>query len=60
MNIVRKFLLLLFMTAVTNTSFAGLDGDGEQDESEPDCDYITRVDASVLEKPRDTLFRVRV
>jgi len=45
MNIVRKFLLLLFMTAVTNTSFAGQDGDGEQDEAEPDCDYITWVDA---------------
>lgn len=45
MNIVRKFLLLLFMTAVTNTSFAGQNGDGEQDEIEPDCDYITWVDA---------------
>ena len=45
MNIVRKFLLLLFMTVVTNTSFAGQNGDGEQDEAEPDCDYITWVDA---------------
>jgi len=43
MNIVRNFLLLLFTIAVTNTSFAGQDGDEEQ--SEPDCDYITWVDA---------------
>jgi hypothetical protein len=43
MNILRKFLLLLFMTAVTNISFAGQEGDGEQDEAEPDCDYITVV-----------------
>ena len=45
MNIMRKFLLLLFISTVTNTSFAGQDGDGEQDEAEPDCDYITWVDA---------------
>ena len=43
MNIVINFLLLLFMTAVTNTSFAGQDGGGEQ--AEPECDYITWVDA---------------
>ena len=43
MNIARNFLLLLFMTAVTNTSFAEQDGDGEQEE--PECDYITWVDA---------------
>ena len=43
MNIVRKLLLLLFMTAITNTLIAGQDGDGEQ--AEPECDYITWVDA---------------
>jgi hypothetical protein len=46
MNIVRISLLLLFMTTVTNTSFAGQDGDGEQ--AEPECDYITWVDTLVF------------
>ena len=43
MNIVRISLLLLFMTTVTNTSFAAQGDDEEQPE--PDCDHITRVDA---------------
>jgi len=45
MNNVRKLLLLLFMTAVTNTSFAGKGGGGEQSDAESECDYITWVDA---------------
>ena len=43
MNTVRLSLLFLFMTAVTNTSFAGQGDDGTQ--TEPECDYITGVDA---------------
>jgi hypothetical protein len=42
MNTARPFLLLLFMAAVTSTSFAG-QGDDEKKE-EPDCDYITGVE----------------
>lgn len=42
MNTLRLSLLFLFMTAVTNTSFAGQSDDGEQ--AEPDCDYISVVD----------------
>ena len=48
MNIVRISLLLLFMSAVTNTSLAGQDGGGEETEpvgqddggekAEPECD----------------------
>lgn len=43
MDIVKITLLLLFMTTVTNISFAGQGGGGEQAESE--CDYIASVDA---------------
>ena len=42
MNTVRLSLLFLFMTAVTNTSFAGQGADGK--DAEPECDYITGVD----------------
>ena len=38
MNTVKLSLLFLFITAVTNTSYAGKDDDGE--EKEPECDYI--------------------
>ena len=42
MNIVRKFLLLLFMTAITNTSFAEQgDNGGKGTPAEPECDYIS-------------------
>jgi len=39
MNTVKLSLLFLFITAVTNTSYAGKDDDGE--EKEPECDYIS-------------------
>jgi hypothetical protein len=42
MNIVRISLLLLFMTAVTNTSFAEQgDNGGKGTPAEPECDYIS-------------------
>jgi len=42
MNSVKLSLLLLFMVALTNTSFAGEEDDKGQ--ADPDCDYITEVD----------------
>jgi hypothetical protein len=44
MDIMRLFLLFLFMTAVINTSFAGQGDDGEQ--AEPECDYISVVETT--------------
>ena len=44
MNTVRLSLLLLFMTAVTNTLFAGEGDNGGQAEPEPECDYISGVE----------------
>jgi len=41
MNIVKIYLLFLFMTATTNTVFAG-QGDNKE-QAEPECDYITGV-----------------
>jgi len=38
MNTVRVFLLLLFMIALTNTSYAGVGADKGQ--ADPECDYI--------------------
>lgn len=45
MNTVRLSLLFLFMISVTSTLFAGEGADGKQIEPEPECDYITGVDA---------------
>ena len=44
MNTARHFLLFLFMTAVTSTSFAGQGDDGKK--ADPDCDYIIEVENS--------------
>jgi hypothetical protein len=42
MEAVRLFLLFLFMTAVTNTSFAEQgDNGGKGTPAEPECDYIS-------------------
>ena len=42
MNTVKLSLLFLFMSALTNTSFAGQGTD--KGEADPECDYITEVD----------------
>jgi len=42
MNTVRVSLLLLFMIALTNTSYAGVCADKGQADAE--CDYISGVD----------------
>ncbi len=42
MNSARLFLLFLYLTAVTSTSFAGEGADDKNEES--DCDYISGVD----------------
>jgi hypothetical protein len=44
MDTMRLSLLFLFMTAVTNTSFAGQGDDGKQ--AEPECDYISVVETT--------------
>ena len=43
MNTIRLLLLFLFMSAVTHASIAE-QGDGGG-QAEPDCDYISGVDA---------------
>jgi hypothetical protein len=43
MNTVRLCLLFLFMTAVTNTSFAEQGADEEK--AEPECDYIPGLES---------------
>jgi hypothetical protein len=45
MNTLRLSLLFLFMTAVTNISFAGEANDeGTGTSTEPECDYIPSVE----------------
>ena len=42
MNTVKFSLLFLFMSALTNTSFAGQGAD--KGEADPECYHITEVD----------------